>query len=324
MAYSDDELLSALKNCYSENGKVTTRLFQEFSGPSTKTVINRFGSFNNALLEAEIPINDTWNERTDNEILSDVRTVAKQNGSIRPKYFGGDFVSRGQIDRKFGSISLAAGKANCHKYLPDYVECDDCGGLFTDIGNHISGSSCQFRKIPNKEKEIYTGILLGDGCISGREHIPWFTVSMSGESGREFTKWLQNNISIKNTRSMRELESNTHKDVYTLRTQSHTYFDNLSSWYESGKKKFPKELYLTPTILKMWYICDGTLSNDGPKITCWNESNRSNFIVSLFDDVGLSVTWQSGNNDVYIRKESQKDFFNYIGSPPPGFEYKWN
>lgn len=61
MAYSDDEILSSLQNCYSENGKVTTRLFQEFCGPSTKTVINRFGSFNKALLRAGIPTNDTWN-----------------------------------------------------------------------------------------------------------------------------------------------------------------------------------------------------------------------------------------------------------------------
>jgi hypothetical protein len=77
-------------------------------------------------------------------------------------------------------------------------------------------------------------------------------------------------------------------------------------------------------VLKMWYISDGSLQNGGPILTVWNESDRHEFILSLFEDIGLSVTWQNSNNDVYIRKKSQDDFFDYIGEPVPGFEYKWN
>lgn len=287
------------------------------------TAINRFGSFNEALVEADIPINDTWNNYSADEILSDVRTVARQNESIRPKYFGGGFVSRSQIDNKFDSISRAAGEANCHKYLPDYFECHDCGGLFLNIGHHISNSSCNFYNISDHEKNMYIGILMGDGSIVQREITPHFVVSMSGGSGDEFTKWLQEQITITSKRIEKRLDNSNHKTVYSLRTHSHEYFNNLAEWYNSGRKLYPNKLSLTPTILKMWYVSDGSLSNSGPIFTCWNESHRKDFLLSLFEDIGLSVTWQSANNDIYIRKESQDNFFEYIGEPVPGFEYKW-
>jgi len=323
MSYSDDEILSALQDCYEEHGKVTIRLFRDFRGPSAGTVINRFGTFNDALEEAEIPLTESWNSYSNEEILEQVRTVAKNNGSVRPKYFGGDIADRGQIDRTFGSIGKAAGIADCHEYLPDYVECSDCGGLFNHIGSHITSSSCDFQNISDYEKEIYKGILLGDGCISGRDRVPYFSVSMSGESGKEFTLWLSNELEVSTVRFEKKLDKDNHNTVYTLRTQSHDYFNQLSDWYSSGEKVYPNDLELTPTILKMWYISDGSLSDSGPIITCWNESERSNFLMSLFSEIDLDVTWQSGNSNIYIRKSSQQDFFEYMGSPVPGFEYKW-
>jgi len=325
MPYSDDEILSALQDCYDQKGKVTIRNFRDFKGPSSGTVINRFGTFNDALENANIPVTEEWNNYSDEELLNQVRTVAKQNGSIRPKYFGGDFADRGQIDRRFGSIGKAAGEANCHKYLTDYFSCDDCGGLFINMSTHIKSSKCKFTELSEYEKSIYIGLLLGDGYIVNREGSPSFGLSMSGQSGRLFTEWLEDAISLKCRRSMKELENSTHSDVYKLYIQSHPFFYELSKWYDSGRKKYPKGLELNPTILKMWYIGDGSLKNGThPIITCWNESNRPDFLLSLFNDIGLNTTWQSGNNDIYIKKESRGKFFEYIGSPLPGYEYKWD
>jgi hypothetical protein len=209
MAYSDDEILSALEDCYVEQGKVTIRSFRKFKGPSP-------GTFNNALAEAGIPKNDTWNNYSKGELLEHVRQVAQENGSIRPKYFGEPFADRGQIDREFGSIGKAAGEADCHKYLPDYFECSDCGGLFVQISSHIQSSDCKFSNLSENEKEIYKGILMGDGSIGGRERTPFFSVSMSGESGKKFVDWLSKNISINFNIFKKELNNKNHKDVIHL------------------------------------------------------------------------------------------------------------
>lgn len=55
---TDDELLDAMKQFYIEYGKITAPMFKaDPDYPSSSTVISRFGSWNNAMREAGLPIN---------------------------------------------------------------------------------------------------------------------------------------------------------------------------------------------------------------------------------------------------------------------------
>jgi len=319
MTYDDEEILEKLRECYVEDGKVTTRSFNDFSGPCSATVANRFDSFNNALREAGVPVSDTWNQYGKEEIIGAVRDIAEQYNSVRPEYFGEPYPSRNQVEKHFDTLNKAAAEANCQKFLPDYTECKDCGGLYNHLGNHIEASSCIYPEFSDEEREILTGILLGDGSISENNQ---FFVSISGDSGEKFIPWLSEKISYPSTISVEKLPDENHSDVHTLRFSSHKFFKTLGSWYECGSKSYPENLYLHPETLRMWYVTDGSL-NGSALITCWNESHRSDWLLSLFEEIGLDATLQESNNNIYIKKSSYHEFFDYMGEAPPGFKYKW-
>jgi len=106
------------------------------------------------------------------------------------------------------------------------------------------------------------------------------------------------------------------------------------SWYPSGEKTFPKDIELTPTVLRHYYVGDGNLNVDKePKITLCNEGGNRKKIENIFYNVGLTDFWWDDHkrkNDngrvisIRFRKEGAENFFDYVGRDPlPGFEYKF-
>lgn len=139
---------------------------------------------------------------------------------------------------------------------------------------------------------------------------------------REFLKWVDEELGIfsKGIKRVNNTKDETHQQLYRLSTRRNPHLSKYCSWYETGSKRFPDNLKLTPLKLKMWYVSDGNLE-DTPKITSVNEEDRPEYIIELFEDVGITVTMPDSR--IRIASSDAGKFFQYIGEPVPDFEYKW-
>lgn len=83
--YTNDELLDSLKRFFEENGRVPTSkdFLNNSKYPSFSAVVNRFGSWNGALIKAKLEISRQY--YTDNELLNILRRYYTETGEI-PTY----------------------------------------------------------------------------------------------------------------------------------------------------------------------------------------------------------------------------------------------
>jgi len=117
-----------------------------------------------------------------------------------------------------------------------------------------------------------------------------------------------------------------YNDIYLTRTRRLPYFRRFKDWYTQDGKRFPDNLELTPVITKYWYVCDGTVNwmrDYSAKIqfNSKNESGREGFITELFDRAGFTI--QRNRHMYYLSVDESESMLEWLGNPPPGFEYKW-
>lgn len=253
---------------------------------------------------------------SDEDILSHLESLYKIHGEINTTIVRKESGPTNKtISRRFGSLGRAVSLSDIqHKNLS---ECRYCGGAFQHLGKHVSQSNCKLPELTETQEEIVIGILMGDGTITEGVSNCKFALSMINE---EFVNWIKSELEpFSSTVTVQKTEN---KDLYRLTTTPHSYFTELRSWYSSGSKRFPNDLELTPLILKMWYVTDGGRSNGYPRITAANEDNREKYLCSLFNPLPFRVKWD-GEKDIQINSNDVDGFYQYIGSPPPGFDYKW-
>ena len=117
---------------------------------------------------------------------------------------------------------------------------------------------------------------------------------------------------------------------YEFRTIALPDLFEFREWYSSGVKVFPKNLDLTPTTLKYWYVSDGWYCDTGTSnyigIRCDKESGNEKKIISYFKEKDLPVPTLDTNDRLQLRwtVSESKILWDYMGSPPPAFEYKWS
>ncbi len=221
------------------------------------------------------------------------------------------------------------------------TECHVCGNSFTYLGNHWKGENkCSYPNLTDRQYQITTGLLLGDANCSRSGTNPHIDVK---NTNRKFLEWvneeygiISNGISLSRTAedSARSLQNTISpntvaegcNDVYRLTTRSHPEFEEFREWYETGEKRFPEDLILTPLIVKVWYVCDGSLwMNEGctgrVSISSVNESDRCEFLIQLFENKGFSPTYTGDH--IFFGTDESFDILHWMGEPIPGFEYKW-
>jgi len=187
------------------------------------------------------------------------------------------------------------------------------------------------------------GLLMGDGSIpvqsdgsNGVFHVPMVN--------RQFLEWYDHQMGLFTTgvslkKTAEELAENNREsgfspnakaenyhDMYTVWSRSHPYFSRLRSWYASGTKRIPENFELTSKIAKFWYISDGYLDVDQNRtpraaIRTRTESDRFKFLLDLFREHGFDPNFRRGT--VRFSRDETPRFLNWMGNPPPGFEYKW-
>lgn len=219
--------------------------------------------------------------------------------------------------------------------------CHNCDKEFKNLSMHWSMSSeCCFPELTDTQKQIITGVLMGDGTISRPGKNPLLTVRMVNKKYLEYLNEVLGKygkgVYIKHTaKESAQLNRESgfrpnareenYQDVYSLQSRTSPEFEEFADWYETGKKVFPKDIQLTPIILKHWYVCDGTYNTSGyhnnMSISAMNEIENFDKILRWFKEINISPSTSNGN--IYISNGDSEELFDFMGSNPPGFEHKW-
>jgi hypothetical protein len=231
--------------------------------------------------------------------------------------------------------------------------CPFCREKFSALGSHWQQNpDCEYPELTQEQKEIITGVLMGDGYINRQKNAkPRFCV---GNTNKEYLEHLNrnlkpysNDVSLGRTAEevaenfqtsgfSKNIEEENCNDFYRLSTNTSPVFEEFAEWYRSGEKVFPGEIDLTPTTLKHWFVCDGYANKRGRSyyigIQMANERGNENKIERIFENgpgIGVSY-WNSrtqGDGTDYLCAEFAVDdssaLIEYMGDAPPGFEYKW-
>lgn len=218
--------------------------------------------------------------------------------------------------------------------------CHDCGETYEVVAQHWSQSDCTHPEPTQYQKEIITGLLMGDGCCTTVSKNPLVVVGMASPN---YLKYVNEQFPVLgydvilsttadesadiNERYKDNVHREEYSDIYEWRTKANPYFHKFQDWYESGKKVFPDDIKLTPTVLKHWYCGDGSTQKIGNyyKASISTVKERSNVvkIEDYFKMVGLPEPDWWTEHEMHWEKEHSREIFEYMGDPLPDFEYKW-
>jgi len=224
--------------------------------------------------------------------------------------------------------------------------CPDCGDEFSRISGHWAQSKCRYPKLSSNQKKIITGLLMGDGTMGRSSKNPWIQANMITE---KYLHYLDDNLGIisNGVKFHMTAEENAHRkrqsgfrpnankkdysDIYVWRSKCLPELIEFSEWYNSGKKVFPEDIELSPTVLKNWYVCDGCWNNKNGcayiSISIVNERENTEKIEQYFRKSALPTPEYYSDTEYTFEArwgvESSKRLLEYMGSPLPGFEYKW-
>jgi hypothetical protein len=245
-------------------------------------------------------------------------------------------------------------RLGCHKHTVktwrirhgvgcNLFKCPSCGDKYQQLANHWRQSSCDQPLITSEQAEIITGVLMGDGTIVEKcgDRDPQIAVR---SVEKEFLEHLNEKLGYL-TCGIHHRDSETvesehgldwyddhevepdFQDQYTLYGRSHPGLERWASWYSSGEKEFPEKLELTATVIKYWFVGDGTVqrrqNEDFPRIqfTSTNEKDRLEWLCSLFDPFGLNPSPHSDR--ISFSPTDSRRLYDLMGYPVPGFDYKW-
>lgn len=207
------------------------------------------------------------------------------------------------------------------------TECPNGCGSYTNLAKHwAQSSSCDYPEVSEHQLDVIKGLLMGDGSInlqnqrwSGRLELSVVSEDFAYEAAEELG-WLTNRVSV------RQKSGISKNEQYRLLTYSHPVFRELyNKWYPDSEKRFPDRLEMNHTILRFWYLGDGSLKftvADTPYVSIRvnNEADRKDYLVSLFDQLGYKATCSS--NEIRVSTDDTKELLSNIDSVDD-LSYKW-
>lgn len=229
--------------------------------------------------------------------------------------------------------------------------CQDCGGEYEAKGIHISKTDCSHPNYTDFQKDVMTGLLMGDGNIDYQSASnPRFRLFMNSRNFLEYLvdDVLNEHITPRNVfreRTAKEMSKRNresgfctsppekYKDLFGLTTYTNSELEEFAEWYSSGNKVFPEQ-EMNSTIMKYWFVCDGsTRFKSGSRYISFgvsNERGEEEKINTYFSKIDVEPRWfynertKGGvNTTISFNKNSSEKIFEYMGEPLPGYEYKW-
>ena len=219
-------------------------------------------------------------------------------------------------------------------------QCPCCGRYFDEIGTHWRHA--KYPEIADELKAIFRGLLMGDGWLHHRKRNGYLAIKNTNITFLNYLDEIFGAFSkgVKKEKTSGELAAeaferefdpdameHNYRAIYRLRTASHPYFRRMAkTWHNHDRKQFRDTLELTPTTLKMWYACDGSLNWSTGRtpmltITTVNEMERPDYLHALFTSIGF--TPRVRGKDIRFSTEATRNVLAWMGEAPPGFEYKW-
>jgi len=220
-------------------------------------------------------------------------------------------------------------------------KCKQCGKKFKNISLHwASNKNCDYRPLTNRQKEISKGMLMGDAYINiqsgangmlrakmiNKNFLQWLDKELEPfSSNLETYMTAQESFDSASERFENSVTSvDNYSEIYEYRSCRHPYFTELRDWYKDGKKRFPENIELTPLSAKILMCCDGRVSHkNGKRVNIYsvNEKDRPEYLKSLLDQ--FNPVWVESSSSIRIGASDYDEFFEWVGQPLPGFEYKW-
>lgn len=192
--------------------------------------------------------------------------------------------------------------------------------------------------------DVLTGVLMSDGWLSHKSKNCSIEIEVIKEDylnylNEQIFPLLGTQVSLIKTpeeavNNSGKIEgSNNPEDynpMYGWRTVKHPSINIFREWREDGDKVWQKNTNITPTVLKHLYVGDGCFHQEDEymKITTSNEMDNEKKVRRIFEDSGISIgnfrlDEYSDKVDIFFTKAESKRLFGLMGSPLPGFEYKW-
>lgn len=229
--------------------------------------------------------------------------------------------------------------------------CRQCGNEYTRIAGHWSASKeCDYRSFSQYQKELITGLLMGDGWIDRSGSNPTIRSEMITP---EYLNYIDKKLDIfgngvslrmkaeesakenRETGFSKNAKKENYSDIYEWHSMRHPELNEFEEWYSTGQKTWPEKVKLTPVVLKHWYCGDGNFDNSNSQrhITIYmsNELENKDKVTKMFENKNLPTptyyTSKRGKNysrcDARFTVQESQELFEYMGKPLPGFDYKW-
>lgn len=204
------------------------------------------------------------------------------------------------------------------------MECS-CGSEYERIAQHWAFNPSHRPELSQRQYELCSGMLLGDGCIVNDAQEAALVVEMKN---REFIDWLDEELGwLSNGYTEKKDE------LARLRTLAHPELTELRGWYWAGEKVFPQQLELTSTMFEMWYVSDGTLERrDGRKPRMrLSTTQMQEHVDSILSTVpfNLEYTWNVSEGlwgtsaAVVFSTETTWRLQRNMNERPKGFAHKY-
>jgi len=207
------------------------------------------------------------------------------------------------------------------------TNCPNGCGSYSNLSKHWSqSSSCDYPDVSEHKIDVIKGLIMGDASInlqneewSGRRDLSVVSKDFAEEASSELG-FLSNRIT---TREKDGISKNTQ---YRLSTYSHPIFKQIyNNWYTDDGKKFPEALTMNHTILRFWYLGDGSLKFTNANtaystIRVNNEKERPDYLINLFDELGYKSTCSS--KEIRISTEDTPEMLSNIKAVDD-LSYKW-
>lgn len=181
--------------------------------------------------------------------------------------------------------------------------------------------------LSNELREIILGNLLGDGCIrKGKSNIR--NSYSHVDKNLEYILWLESKFNDSGIETYHN-QSKQKSRCFYFQTNTYDVFSEFRNmFYKNDKRITPKNIELTPIILRQWFISDGTASKQLERVFIAKYSTDDNLLSQLKYLFGDSCAYypEQGRNTgkYYIPRKYLDSFYSYIGkSPVKCYEYKW-
>lgn len=222
--------------------------------------------------------------------------------------------------------------------------CPNCDENMINMGQHWKSDNCYYPELNQRQKDIIRGLIMSDATIQKRVNNN-LLLHMTEE---KFLNWVVNELSeichdkypilYQNSEEARENTADSlgtdnmakgteYKTKYKILSRSHPFLNEFDNWYVPEKQYPINDLEVTPIMIKMWYVGDGTLtkhsSGKRATIACTNEVDRIEKVAELIREKGFTVYTKS-KGSIQVSSKDTPSFLNWLGSPPTGFEYKWD